>query len=204
MPIAEIKKKQKELRDSYRQKRISLPSDDREILHKEITRVLFTSATLKKCKTVAAYLNLPFEVNLSEFIRKAQKRGQSVCVPVVDANKMVMEFRDLPVDFERRSRSEEDRVLLTQKKRELEELDCALIPLLVFDSLGNRIGMGGGYYDKFLENPKKRPLLVGIAYELQRAEKIVPQKWDVRMDMILSLIHISEPTRLLSLAYSVL
>ena len=184
MPTPEIEKEQKKLRDSYRQKRIAIPSDDRIILHKEITRVLSTNAILKKCKTIAAYLNLPSEVNLSEFIRKAQKRGQSVCVPVVDATKRVMEFRDLPLDFERQNRSEEDRVLLTQKKRELVELDCALIPLLVFDSLGNRIGMGGGYYDKFFENPKKRPLLVGIAYELQRAEKIIPQKWDVRMDMI--------------------
>ena len=133
--------------------------------------MLLTNATLKTCKTIAAYLNLPSEVNLSEFIRKAQKRGQSVCVPVVDANKMVMEFRDLPVDFERQNRSEEDRVLLTRKKRDLVELDCALIPLLVFDSLGNRIGMGGGYYDKFFENPKKRPLLVGIAYDCKGLKK---------------------------------
>ena len=186
MPIAEIKKKQKELRDSYRQKRIAIPSDDRAILHKEINRVLLTNATLKRCKTIAAYLNLPSEVNLSEFIAKAQKRGQSVCVPVVDATKRIMEFRDLPVDFERQDRNEENLVLLTQKKRKLNELDCALIPLLVFDSLGNRIGMGGGYYDRFFENPKKRPLLVGIAYELQKAEKIIPQEWDIRMDMIAS------------------
>ena len=184
MPIAKTKKKQKELRDSYRQKRIAIRSDDRAILHKEITRVLLTNPILKKCKTIAAYLNLPSEVNLSEFIRKAQKRGQSVCAPVVDATKRVMEFRDLPVDFERQNRTEEALVLLTQKKRELNELDCALFPLLVFDSHGNRIGMGGGYYDKFFENPKTRPLLVGIAYELQRAEKIIPQEWDVRMDMI--------------------
>ena len=187
MPIAEIKKKQKAFRDSYRQKRKAIPSDDRVILHKEINRVLLTNATLKRCKTIAAYLNLPSEVNLSEFILNAQKRGQSVCVPVVDATKKVMEFRDLPVDFERqKNRTEEDLVLLTQKKRELMELDCALIPLSVFDSHGNRIGMGGGYYDKFFENPKTRPLLVGIAYELQKAEKIIPQKWDVRMDMIAS------------------
>ena len=187
MQIVGNKKKLKELRDSYRQKRISMPPDDRAILHEEITRVLLTSATLKRCKTIAVYLNLPSEVNLSAFIRNAQKRGQSVCVPVVDATKKVMEFRDLPVDFERqKNRTEEDLVLLTQKKRELMELDCALIPLLVFDSHGNRIGMGGGYYDKFFENPKTRPLLVGIAYELQKAEKIIPQKWDVRMDMIAS------------------
>ena len=187
MPIAEIKKKQKAFRDSYRQKRKAIPSDDRVILHKEINRVLLTNATLKRCKTIAAYLNLPSEVNLSEFILSAQKRGQSVCVPLVDATKKVMEFRDLPVDFERqKNRTEEDLVLLTQKKRELMELDCALIPLSVFDSHGNRIGMGGGYYDKFFENPKPRPLLVGIAYELQKAEKIIPQKWDVRMDMIAS------------------
>ena len=187
MSIAEIKKKQKELRGSYRQKRIAIESDDRAILHKEINRVLLTNATLKRCKTIAAYLNLPSEVNLSEFINKAQKRGQNVCVPVVDATKRVMEFRDLPADFERqKNQTEEDLVLLTQKKRELKELECALIPLLVFDSHGNRIGMGGGYYDKFFENSKTRPLLIGIAYELQKAKKIIPQEWDVRMDMIAS------------------
>ena len=147
--------------------------------------MLLTSVTLKRCNTIAVYLNLPSEVNLSEFIRNAQKRGQSVCVPVVDATKKAMEFRDLPVNFERqKNRTEENLALLTQKKRELIELDCALVPLLVFDSQGNRIGMGGGYYDKFFKNPKTRPLLVGVAYELQKAEKIIPQEWDVRMDMI--------------------
>ena len=186
MPIAQIKKKQKELRDSYRQKRIAIPSDDRAILHKEINRVLLTNATLKRCKTIAAYLNLPSEVSLSEFICKAQKRGQSVCVPVVDAAKRVMEFRDLPADFEHQNRAEGVLALSNQKKRGLNELDCALIPLLVFDSHGNRIGMGGGYYDKFFENSKTRPLLIGIAYELQKADKIIPQEWDVRMDMIAS------------------
>ena len=186
MPIAETKKKQKELRDSFRQKRIAIPSDDRAILHKDINRVLLTSATIERCKTIAAYLNLPSEVNLSEFIRKAQKRGQSVCVPVVDGTQRVMEFRDLPVDFERQNRIEENLALLTQKKRRLNELDCALIPLLVFDSHGNRIGMGEGYYDKFFENSKTRPLLIGIAYELQKTDKIIPQEWDVKMDMIAS------------------
>ena len=147
--------------------------------------MLLTNATLKRCKTIAAYLNLPSEVNLSEFINKAQKRGQNVCVPVVDATKRFMEFRDLPADFERqKNQTEEDLVLLTQKKRELIELDCALVPLLVFDSDGNRIGMGGGYYDKFFKNPKTRPLLIGIAYEMQKTKKIIHQKWDVRMDMI--------------------
>ena len=183
--LAEIKKKQEELRDSYRQKRISIPSDDRAILHQEITRVLLKSVIIKKCKTVAAYLNLPSEVNLSEFILKAQERGQSVCVPVADKTKRVMEFRDLPVDFRRqKNQTREELMLLTQKKRELKELECVLIPLLVFDSRGNRIGMGRGYYDKFFRNPKTRPLLIGIAYELQKAEEIIPQKWDVRMDMI--------------------
>ena len=80
MPISDIEKKQKKLRDSYRQKRIAIPSDDRAILHKEINRVLLTNATLRRCKTIAAYLNLPSEVNLSEFINKAQKRGQKIAV----------------------------------------------------------------------------------------------------------------------------
>ena len=76
----------------------------------------FDKCDTKEMRDYSSLLKPPSEVNLSEFIRNAQKRGQSVCVPVVDATKRVMEFGDLPVDFERQNRIEEDLVLLTQKK----------------------------------------------------------------------------------------
>lgn len=64
------------------------------------------------------------------------------------------------------------------------ELDIVLLPLLGFDICGNRIGMGGGYYDRafsFLKNREcyLRPKLIGLAYASQRLDEISPSPWDI-------------------------
>jgi len=70
------------------------------------------------------------------------------------------------------------------------ELDLVLAPLVVFDGERNRIGMGGGFYDRsfaFRKRPENsKPMLIGVAHELQKVERIVPQEWDVRLDMIVT------------------
>jgi 5-formyltetrahydrofolate cyclo-ligase len=71
-----------------------------------------------------------------------------------------------------------------------DELDLVLAPLVVFDANRNRIGMGGGFYDRsfaFRKPPEPtRPLLIGVAHELQKVDQIVPQEWDVQLDMIVT------------------
>ncbi|MDH4134940.1 MAG: 5-formyltetrahydrofolate cyclo-ligase, partial [Gammaproteobacteria bacterium] len=59
-----------------------------------------------------------------------------------------------------------------------------LMPLVAFDLHGNRLGMGGGFYDKslaFLGTRTRwlKPHLIGLAHDFQRVEKIEPCPWDV-------------------------
>ena len=65
-----------------------------------------------------------------------------------------------------------------------------LAPLVVFDSNCNRIGMGGGFYDRsfeFRKNPEsKLPRLIGVAHEFQKVDQILPEDWDVRLDRIVT------------------
>ena len=66
-------------------------------------------------------------------------------------------------------------------------LDLVLVPLLGFDKNGNRLGMGGGYYDRcfaFKKQKNTKPLLMGYAYDFQEVDSLEPETWDVGLDMI--------------------
>lgn len=68
-------------------------------------------------------------------------------------------------------------------------LDVVLVPLVVFDRYGNRIGQGGGFYDRtfaFLHGRRAAttPLLLGVAHDSQREPRLVAEAWDVPLDLI--------------------
>ncbi len=72
-----------------------------------------------------------------------------------------------------------------------QQFDAALVPLLAFDRQGNRLGMGGGFYDrafafKHQSGYRKRPLLIGIAHHFQEAESLTTESWDVSLDAIIT------------------
>ena len=71
-----------------------------------------------------------------------------------------------------------------------DQLDMVLIPLLAFDPRGNRIGSGGGWYDRTfayrLQRGPCKPLLVGIAYAFQQLDTITPEPWDVPLDAVVT------------------
>ena len=63
--------------------------------------------------------------------------------------------------------------------------------LVGFDARCNRLGMGGGYYDRTLAYLRhrvhwRRPLLVGVAHECQRVERLEANPWDVPLDLVVT------------------
>lgn len=68
-----------------------------------------------------------------------------------------------------------------------EDLDVIFVPLVAFDFQGNRLGRGAGHYDvTFSSIRHKKPFLIGLGYEFQKVDHIVPDKWDIPMDMIIT------------------
>ena len=69
------------------------------------------------------------------------------------------------------------------------QLDLMMLPLVAFDDSGNRLGMGGGFYDRSLAYRQSRthslkPKLVGLAHELRREPQLASNSWDIPLDMI--------------------
>ncbi len=73
---------------------------------------------------------------------------------------------------------------------EAPDLDAVLVPLVAFDRLGHRVGMGGGYYDRAfgfrIGATGERPVLVGVAHGLQQVDEVVAESWDVPLDYIVT------------------
>jgi len=72
-----------------------------------------------------------------------------------------------------------------------QDLDLILMPLVAFDARGNRLGMGGGFYDKslaFLRHRQlwRKPHLVGLAHDFQRVERLDASAWDVPLQAVVT------------------
>ena len=70
-------------------------------------------------------------------------------------------------------------------------LDLILLPLVGFDLKGNRLGMGGGYYDRTLSYLRHRrfwikPRLVGVAHECQKVDSLIARPWDIPLDAVVT------------------
>lgn len=67
----------------------------------------------------------------------------------------------------------------------LGEIDVIIAPLLAVDKKGNRLGYGGGYYDKFFKTHEKAKR-IGFAYDFQIVESVPTEEWDERLDCIVT------------------
>ena len=132
---------------------------------------------------VGFYWPFQGEFDARPFVTDLRGRGARAVLPAVVAKAQPLQFRewwpgvpmtngvyDLPVP--------DSTPLLTP--------DALLIPALGFGSQGDRLGYGGGYFDRTLAALHPKPLAVGLAFELSRIATIVPQPHDVLMDFIVT------------------
>ncbi len=83
---------------------------------------------------------------------------------------------------------------------EANKLDLVLVPLIAFDSYGNRLGTGGGFYDRTFAFKKTsaKPILTGVGFNLQAVDKIPTEEFDIPVQSILNetdLIEVKEFNR---------
>jgi 5,10-methenyltetrahydrofolate synthetase len=64
--------------------------------------------------------------------------------------------------------------------------DAVLLPMNGWDRQGFRLGYGAGFFDRTLASLPKRPLVIGVSYELAKMDSIQPQSWDLPMDYVVT------------------
>ncbi len=146
----------------------------------------------RRADTVAASLAFDGEVDLADTMRIAWGQGKSVYLPVLQPGRTLLfapytSTTTLQTNGFGILEPDVDEAALVPPRA----LDLVLVPLVAFDQQGNRLGMGGGYYDRsfafLLEQPALgNPVLLGAALELQKVAELIPQPWDVPLHGIVT------------------
>ncbi len=63
---------------------------------------------------------------------------------------------------------------------------AALVPMIGWDEAGYRLGYGGGFFDRTLASLARKPVVIGVSYELTKIKTIRPQSWDIPMDWVVT------------------
>ena len=141
---------------------------------------------LKKKVVIAGYYPSNYEVNILEFLEKALKKNFKVALPVIKSSSSMC-FKSWtykePLSMNSFGIPEPHKI-----KKEIIP-DIILVPLVAFDGFLNRIGYGKGYYDRSLSKIKiknKNMITLGIAYSFQKSSKIPINKFDIKLDYILT------------------
>lgn len=172
-----------ELRRHMRRQRRALDAHARREAALRASRTLLRTPFLRSASHIGCYFANDGEIDLAPFMQRACEMGKFVYVPVIDDAGMLRFTRYRPGDALCANRfgipEPRERTLIPPRL-----LDVILAPLVAFDDDGNRLGMGGGYYDRsfsFLRHRRHwlRPRLIGAAYEFQRVARLPAQPWDV-------------------------
>ena len=167
-----------------------MSDNDRETASQIISDKVFRSRDFLAAKNVGLYLPMRDEVDPTEIIERAWRANKRVFCPVVSANGQ-MNFHHLGRDTALLRNGFGIWEPVNDKIVPPRQLDIVITPLVAFDENRNRIGMGGGYFDRrfaFLRHRKNwlRPKLIGVAYACQKVEKIQTNPWDIRLYSVIS------------------
>ena len=172
----------KKLRKKILKIRKKIYSNSKKI---DFTKVLSLIKKQKKNpKSIGGYFPVNYEIDDLEILKKLEKKKYKICLPVVKKN-FDMDFYNFSFD---------DPLIVNKygipepQKKNIIYPDIILIPMVGFDKSLNRLGYGGGYYDRVIEKymKKKKFLKIGLAFSAQKITDLPVSKYDKKMDYIIT------------------
>jgi len=176
---AEIRKKIRKLRET-----IEIEEWQEKSL--KIQKKFLSSYYYKNSKIIFTYFHFDREVKTDLIIKKGIEDKKTICLPFINWKNKVL----IPSEIKSIEEIKEEKGIPVPKflrPVEIENIDIIIVPGVVFDIYKNRIGMGGGFYDRFLKNIPKKILKIALAFEFQVLnEKLPVDENDVKVDIIIT------------------
>jgi 5-formyltetrahydrofolate cyclo-ligase len=174
------------LRRSLRRRRAAHSPDDRAADARRIAEHLLARIEVLHPRTLAAYWADEGEPDLGPLLEEAHRRGVGLALPA-PFGRMLHFVRWSPGAPLQAARFGIP-VPVEGVRIKPTELDWVLVPLVAFTVRGQRLGRGGGFYDRTFarRSPGGPPLLIGVAYAWQEVESLPRAPWDVDLDAVVT------------------
>lgn len=179
-----------DIRTHVRHLRRGLTSEQQQQAAVYVAEHAINFPPVQQANKIAIFLSFDGELNTRPLIARFWQHNQQVYLPVLHpfSKGQLLFFRydsDTVLTPNRLGISEPP--LDIRNLATLSELDVLMVPLVAFDKQGQRLGMGGGFYDRTLQNWQQHNILpVGLAHDCQQVEALPVAGWDVPLKAIIT------------------
>ena len=176
----------KMLRQEALARRDRMRKEQRAVISQKLVDELQKLLAILKGKTVAGFWPIKSEIDPRPMMSALKKHGFKLALPAI-IDKTTMVFRIF--EDEGKLVDMGFGTVGPSKEAEIVEPETLLVPLSAFDSKGNRIGYGAGYYDRAIASLRENghnPLLIGLAFDCQEVPSIPAEPYDQKLAMILT------------------
>ena len=179
LPQRRLHRAKQRIRELLIQKRRMLAAEERCSLSESILSQLEKMTVFREAKTVLLYYPKNNEVDVLPLFKR-YKRDKTLLLPVTHRDRMTTH------PYEGNDKMHRGKFGIPEPTTpEFQgKIDVIIVPAVAFDRAGNRLGRGGGYYDRFL---KKQPhaTLIGVGYDFQLVDEVPVRKHDQKVHRII-------------------
>ncbi len=184
----------KRLREKLLKRRDAIPPELKSAKESAIEDRLFSLDEFKKAQSILMYVSFRSEVDTRGFLDNILKLGKNLVMPLVDARHKVLKLYEVKSTDELKPgyMGIPEPGILRNRRCSLKEIDLVVIPGTGFDHKGNRLGYGGGYYDRLLSMEAgeleeiEHITTIALAFEEQIGDEIPSEPHDIKVDMIIT------------------
>ena len=189
MPVFELREEKFQIREKYRKIRASISEEEKKLLDSQICEKFLSCISYRYCDTILMYSPVRDEINVDAIAERALADGKHVAYPrcIPGTNKMNFHFVTSLDELQKGGTFGISEPPETNEKFSKRTNSCAicLVPALVYDKYGYRIGYGKGFYDRYLSHFSGS--VIGIAYKSLVSDVPLPRgKFDVRANAIVT------------------
>ncbi|OON39520.1 5-formyltetrahydrofolate cyclo-ligase [Izhakiella australiensis] len=145
---------------------------------------------VQQARNVAIFLSMDGELNTRPLIARLWHEKKQVYLPVLhpfSAGQLLFLHYDTATPLHLNRLRIPEPPLDVRCLLPLNKLDVLFVPLVAFDSLGQRLGMGGGFYDRTLQNWRQHGFYpLGLAHDCQHVERLPSASWDIPLPAVIT------------------